>query len=359
MQSTPYLHLANTPLLIGQAVNADKIDNQNSGSFTRLGAIFMAPKAGTLSAVLIDVAAVAGTVPTYTVDAESVAVGANTPSGTAIGAAGTFVPAAGHAWVNLGANNTVTAGQLFALTLLAAGATAANYATFNWSSQGGSSGYTSELPFALTYTTAWSAVQGNPILAYRYSDGTIFGGYAGTMGNNAYSAISTFNEFASTFVAPSDCTLSEVWIGGTMVDTSASAAVNLYAGTSTTPLASTTIPANCLSALNANRTIRLPLPFTLYGGLTYRIGLQAKVSSHNVSLVTYAYPDAATRAAIAGAIWLDKRGAGGAWGVNVDQTTAPSLIPVLSGISGTAVLLASGVNSHGDGIQLSQGTFAA
>ena len=90
--------------------------------------LFMAEEAVTITHVGLSVSAVAGTVPSFTVQLCNVT---NGRAGATVHATGTFTPVAGVNWVGLGAGYAAARGQQLAVKVTSASATAANNATFN------------------------------------------------------------------------------------------------------------------------------------------------------------------------------------------------------------------------------------
>jgi hypothetical protein len=138
---------------------------------------------------------------------------------------------AGLSYVSLSAAATATAGDLVAVRIWHDAASDAPTTAF-WTLRTRFAGPVHQLPAVAENTAgSWARQTGIPILFYRYSDGTIGGGYIqtdSTYGPAALTASSTPDEFGALFTVPFACKIRGARIVCRVSPLTGTATVTLY-----------------------------------------------------------------------------------------------------------------------------------
>jgi hypothetical protein len=165
--------IANPSALVGStSFTTQALNATNNGAW----AVYLAPKAGTITKIGVNFTAKTGTAPTYRFGVEGVTP-TRQPDSTYKASGNAFVdaanPATGWAWRTLGTSVTVAAGDELAATVRYQSGTvdASNFSTIAVRMGTG----TFLAPFAGTLTAGTNATVagGLPCIALQYDDGTV------------------------------------------------------------------------------------------------------------------------------------------------------------------------------------------
>jgi hypothetical protein len=305
-----------------------------SASTTKAGAVFVAPKAGNISAVGFPCTAVAGS-PALDVRLEGVTAGL--PSGTLAGTNtnATYSPTLTNTfvWTTLTAALAVSAGDLFAAAIAYISGTSA---TVSYANGGYGAGIPSGLPYPVVQPTGTWATSGHyPMVAVKYDDGTIIRGCvpASQITNSNLQSGTNPNERATRFTAPVGSTLLGVRIMLSIGTTSAYS-LNLYSGTNTSPVSGGTITVAAGRGVTSTPSmvvLHFAAPLTLTAGQQYALSVLA-TAAVNVSCYRFLFPSTAERNMVMGEASSDTRN-GSSW-IGEVTTTSEQIWPLFGSLTG-------------------------
>lgn len=298
------LHLAKPQWISGMTTFA-------LNSTTRKCAGFFQGKAGTVSYIGVSVVSITGTSPTYDCRLETHTNQA--PSGTLI-AAGANVTTqftAGWHWYAISTPPTVTAGQTFTAVVGYSSGTAdgSNFATINLNP----ALQNSYIPQAYQNTGSWAGNLSTPVIAVKYSDGTILPSFPVTsQTDNIYSTSNTPDTYATLWTQPFTGYCSGFGMP-IRIAASASAIVELL-DSSNNVLATRTILANDASAAGTRQMIDelWEAPVLLGAGRSYRISVRA-ADTNTIRVWSHVWDSTAERNIGFGLVQGSTRKGSGAW----------------------------------------------
>lgn len=195
----------------------------NSANDSGFGAIFIAPKTGTINSVYINIMGVSATPPSVVVALDTVN-SIKTPALDFVGSTNEFVAVSGATWVTLTTPASVTAGRAYAVWLNDLGATTSvPFDSTHQITAGNAIGYHSSQIGAWSTPTPFSCIGGAfaylsaiPMVVPRYDDGTIPLGFAPIKSlslSTSWSSSSTPNRRGNTFKVPFNCRCNGVMAG--------------------------------------------------------------------------------------------------------------------------------------------------
>lgn len=319
-----------------------------SASTTKGGAVYLAPKTGNIRYIGTSYSALSGS---PALDLRIETVSSLLPTGTlfATNTNAAYSPSATNTfvWTQLTADAAVTEGDLFAAVV---GYTSGTSATLN---ARGSNGIPSiNLPYpVLMAAGTWATTGEFPAVGVKYDDGTIVGG-ALAVSRITSSNISTGtnpNERASVFTSPFAGTISGVRFCVNVAATS-EYTVNIYEGTSTTPMSGGTISVGAGEGVNATSnvaTLMFSQSISVQALQAYRISIKP-TAAVNVSVFRAEFASTADRDATFGALTSDTRN-GGAW-VGESTTTTELIFPIFDTVTIGSAGVAQGLHSISSGI---------
>jgi hypothetical protein len=305
-----------------------------SSSTTKAGACYLVPKDGNLRFIGFDCTAVSGS-PALDVRAETVS--AELPSGslwaTNTNAAYSPTLTSSFVWIQLTADAVVTAGQQIAAVV---GYTSGTSATIALRAIGIYDNVQTILsrPVAMS-AGAWAVTQGIPGICFKYDDGTILrGGYpVSSFASSSYNSGSSPNERATRFTAPAAVTLVGARLLLQISNTTATFSVNVYSGTSTSPIAGGTVTVAAAQYVDSQiglADVSFMPPITLTLGQQYALSVKATNGS-NITSYRALFPSTAERDVCLGEATSDTR-AGSSW-LGETTTTSEMIIPVFGSVT--------------------------
>lgn len=308
----------------------------NTGTFAlsaegkKAAGIFCCPAAGAIRYIGMSFSAISSP-PAFDVRLETVT--SLVPSGTLVnaGASATYTPAGtdSFVWTQLGTDGTVTQGKIVAAVVsYPTGGTGSGTVRFQ-----GNNAIAWELPFSADATaSAWTTRSHCPAICLKYDDGTIIGGGypANATATGAFATGSNPNERAVVWTQPFAATLvgARIWIGSA-ASTNVSFSINLYSGTSTTPLMTHTPDANP-QLVNIGPCSYFFPAVNLVSGTTYRLSVKS-LGTSNVQVCRATFPSTAERDACFGRCWSDTR-AGSSW-IGESTTTSEMICPIIGSVT--------------------------
>lgn len=330
--------------LTSSGFTTQAIDASTDGA----GAIFYAPKTGTITKIGVLQTAKTGTGPTYRYGVEGVTT-TRAPDGTYKNAGNAYVdaadPATAFAWRTLGASVSVTAGDLIAATVRYQSGTidGSNFITVAVRT---TQSITQAHPYALTLTAgAWATSLGCPCIALQYDDGTVIFGVtaASSLTNNSPWTSASSPVYRGTKWTPGvTCQLVGCWIGARVPDTF-DFNILLYVGTASSPAVTVPVVPDLGVGTNAGANpFYIPIPpTTLSSGTVYRLVIEPIAVVSPTTFVNVNFPDADALAAY----WGDLKGTTGVAGSpptwtdydnGTDGYRAYPVIPVIDDVTASA-----------------------
>jgi hypothetical protein len=297
-------------------------------SGTGCGMIFVAPKTGTIDAVYVGITATSGS-PTITVGLEG-ATSTRSPDGTYKNSGNAKVdlvnPSTGGAWRTLGATASVTAGDNLATTVRYSSGTSATIANTI-------SSETCDHPFGVTLSGGtWSQGSGIPLVAARYTDGTVVGAAGTSATVNSWGNGTTPLLRGNLWVPPMDCKVYGAVVTMRLNVAGGSAKVSVYDGT--TLLVSQTLTQAVTSGTNNPGTHYVYFPEqSLTAGGSYRFVLEPTTAATIGGFGQFDFVDSTGRDGYKASLLTGTTAntAGGAWTDTSNRMY--SILPLVSEVS--------------------------
>lgn len=279
------------------------LDASNDGA----GAMFLAPKAGSITDLFLNIGAKTGTAPTYRFGLEG-QTATRSPDGSILGGGTAKVdladPAIASAWRTLDTPLTVTQGQALAAVI-----------RYNTGTVGGSNNITVRVvattvgspvqPYGVLLTAGtWSQSSAFPLMAARYSDGSVVHmmfAVASVTNNNVGSGSSPLQR-GNKWTPQFSVRLTGVYLG-IRPQNSSDFKVNVYQGATTTPILTQTIDPDVNWGSNAsdNPGSSVPLtPTTLNAGTAYRFTVEPTTANTFSEFYSWTYIDESSKQATYG-----------------------------------------------------------
>lgn len=306
-------------LALASNANATQVlDANNDG----VGAVLIAPKAGTIDRIGMYLTAVTGVPPTYRLGIEGV-TSTRQPDNVYLASGGAYVDkggiafSPGWAWSTLGSPVTVAAGDKIAATARYQSGTvnASNCVTcgYGFSSTQPSA---NARPYSLTLTGGtWAAVRVLPIMAVRYTDGTVVGiPIASTATVESWNSGSNPLHLGNLWTPSARCRL----VGAQLCirpQASSDFDVRVYLGGSSSPAAQASIDADVdwagVSVTDPGEIV-LP-PLTLRPGVPVRLVVTPTTANSITQFIRINTPDADSCAAWVGELRGTTAQTAGTW----------------------------------------------
>jgi len=331
MNSIPNSPLAHASMATPTTLSSTTL----SASGHKVGALFIAPKTGTISQIGFSQVRV-GTSPTFEARLETVS--SNLPSGTLFGTdtkTATFSDATGAgAWYkkSLTANASVTKGDLLAVVIAYVSGTidGSNNLVVGRSVTNAAGFPTFLAPVGVSHNgTSWSTAQVPPTMALYYDDGTIVSGYPTyDIASFNFNSGSAADEFANKFTAPFAGTMSGVIVSLSFA-ASSSATVTLYDSNSSVVYEQTVTPSMVTSGSNGMVYIPFAANTEIDHGAVYRVAVKAN-NANNLTMHTIKWNSTVERNYGCGIMQGSSRADAGAW--TDTALTTYHIYPVMSQI---------------------------
>lgn len=311
-------------------VGTHPLDANNDG----IGAVLIAPKAGTIDRIGFPVSAVTGTSPTYRLGVQSAS--GRAPSGTYLGATNAAYvdnapSGAGYTWLTLGETVTVSQGDILVATALYQSGTVdgSNFAT---AIRGLSvESFVVSAPYAITLTAGtWSVTARPPSISLKYDDDTVFPFTAAVSGagNNAINRLSNPLYRGTLWTPAVDQRIVGVQILGSFDDAD-DFDVHLFEGTGSSPNQTVSVDSSVVhNATGAASAIFVPLePETLTASTAYRVVIEPKTANFLNNFGHAVFADADSRSAFCGDLMGTTAATAGTWTDYTDRVY--SIVPVI------------------------------
>lgn len=287
------------PLFRAMRFDDSAANTQLNSATEKLGACFIAQKAGTIDRIGIRIHAISGTSPSYFVRLESVSSGEPSASLFSAGATASFDPntlGTGWHWISLGTPATVAEGDNIAAVISYDTGTidGSNAATFTYTLTGSPGDQMGHPSGRVDTTGSYVKSDEAPMIAARYDDGeVVYGAIPGYYEqHNSFNSSTTPDEIALKWTQPftGKCGGAEICV----IDhnTAADYDVVLYDSDGTTELASASVTADLATSTLIHQSVRVVwTPVSLEAGSSYRLSVRP-TSTNTPGQVSWDFPDA-------------------------------------------------------------------